>query len=113
MAARIEETLEIIAGQIEAEGLLDSLRGGVVLCGGAARVPDLDRVAERIFGVPVAVGRTRTISGLAATLDHPEFAAGIGLVKFGSFQGPDARKSGWTSRLRARFGSLASAFRLF
>ena len=111
MAARIEETFEIIAAQIEALELLDCPRAGVVLCGGGARVPHADRVAERIFGLPVSLGRTRTISGLAATLDHPEFATGIGLVKFGSFQGAHGRSGPWTSRLRATLGTLTSAFR--
>jgi cell division protein FtsA len=111
MASRLEETFEIIAAQLEARGLLDCPRAGIVLCGGGARVPGVDRSAERIFGLPVALGRTKTISGLAATLDHPEFATGIGLVKFGSFQGASGRGPQWTSRLRATFGSLTSAFR--
>jgi hypothetical protein len=35
--------------------------------------------------MPVSVGKTNTISGLKSTLDQPEFATAIGLVKFGSF----------------------------
>lgn len=111
MVARLEETFEIIAGDLEAEGLIECLRAGVVLCGGGARVPGIDRLAERVFGLPVALGRTKTISGLVATLDQPEFASGIGLVKFGSFQQPGNRTARWTARLRERLGSLSSVFR--
>lgn len=111
MSARLEETLEIIAAQLEALGLIECPRAGIVLCGGGARVPGADRLAERIFGLPVALGRTKSISGLAATLDHPEFATGIGLVKFGSFQGASGRTPQWATRLRSTFGSLTSAFR--
>ena len=111
MSARLEETLEIVAADIESQGLLECPRAGVILCGGGARVPGVDRLAERLFGLPVALGRTKTISGLAATLDHPEFATGIGLVKFGSFQSSTSRAPQWASRLRATFGTLTSAFR--
>lgn len=101
MAVRLEETFEIIAGEIEEAGLLDSLRAGVFLCGGGARVPEIETLAGRVFGLPVALGRTNSISGLVATLDQPEFATGIGLVKFGSFQQDRRRGRGpWGSRLR-------------
>jgi hypothetical protein len=36
--------------------------------------------------MPVSIGKTNSISGLKSALDQPEFAAAIGLVKFGSFQ---------------------------
>ncbi len=100
MAARLEETFEIISSDLEQHRLLESLHAGVVLCGGGARVPGITELAERIFGVHAVVGRTQTISGLVATLDQPEFATGIGLVRFGAFQQPAARGSRWTSRLR-------------
>jgi cell division protein FtsA len=111
MAARLEETFEIIAEELETESLLGRLRAGVVLCGGGARVPGVDKLAERVFGVPVALGRTKTIGGLVATLDQPEFATGIGLVKFGSFQSPAGRGPRWAARLREKLGSLSSVFR--
>jgi len=36
--------------------------------------------------LPVFIGKTNSISGLKSALDQPEFAAGIGLVRFGSFE---------------------------
>jgi cell division protein FtsA len=102
MSARLEETFEIIAAEVERAGLLDSLRAGVFLCGGGSRTPEIHKLGERVFGLPVAVGRTKTISGLVATLDQPEFAAGIGLAKFGSFQhGQRPGRRPWTTRLKS------------
>ncbi|HNU98956.1 MAG: cell division protein FtsA [Verrucomicrobia bacterium] len=102
MSARLEEVFEIIAAEVERAGLLDSLRAGVFLCGGGSRTPDTQKLGERVFGLPVAIGRTKTISGLVATLDQPEFATGIGLAKFGSFQhGQNSRRRPWTSRLKS------------
>ena len=42
--------------------------------------------------LPATLGRTNSISGLKSALDQPEFATGIGLVKYGSFQ--QKKKSG-------------------
>ena len=86
MSLRVTEILEIIAEDLAEAGLLDYLRAGVFLCGGGARIPEIQAVAERVFGLPATLARTQSISGLVATLDQPEFSTGIGLVKFGSFQ---------------------------
>jgi len=86
MAARLEETFELIADDIDQAGLLNYLGGGVVLCGGGARTPRIAELATETFGVPVSLGRTNCINGIKAALDHPEFATAIGLTRFGSLQ---------------------------
>ena len=45
--------------------------------------------------MPATIGKTNSISGLKSALDQPEFAAAIGLVKFGSFQ--QRKRAGRTS----------------
>ncbi len=86
MSLRLEEILQLIEHDLVQAGALDYLRAGAFLCGGGARIPGIARLAEQIFQVPVSVGKTNSISGLKSALDQPEFAAAIGLVKFGSFQ---------------------------
>ena len=86
MGLRLEEVFELVAQDVEKAGLLHYLRAGVFLCGGVARVPHLAQMAEDVFEMPVTVGKTNSISGLKSALDQPEFAAAIGLVKFGSFK---------------------------
>jgi cell division protein FtsA len=101
MAARVEEILEIVAEEVESAGALEGLRGGVFLCGGGSRIPGVGALAERILGLPVFPGRTQSVEGLAATLDQPEFATGIGLVKYGSFQqGKRLPREPWPARLK-------------
>lgn len=101
MSLRVEETFEIIAGEVDKAGLLDYLRAGVFLCGGGARIPDIQRLGERVFHLPVSLGRTKSISGLVSTLDQPEFATAIGLVRFGSINAGRRRFEGpWFHRLR-------------
>ena len=86
MSLRLAEIFQLIAQEIGQTGLLNYLRAGVFLCGGGARVPQIERLAEPIFSLPVSIGRTSSVSGLESALDQPEFATAIGLVKFGSFQ---------------------------
>jgi cell division protein FtsA len=62
------------------------LRAGVFLCGGGAHVPGIAQLAGRSLELPVTIGRTTSVNGLKSTLDQPEFATAIGLVKFGSFK---------------------------
>ncbi|HEV8542122.1 MAG TPA: cell division FtsA domain-containing protein, partial [Verrucomicrobiae bacterium] len=102
MSARLEETFEIIAEELDAAGLLSQIRDGVFLAGGCSRIPEIQKLASRIFGLPVQVGRTNSISGLKSALDQPEFATGIGLVRYGSFE--------WKKRLNQK-SSLAGGLK--
>jgi cell division protein FtsA len=86
MSLRLEETFELIEAELSGLGLLDRLRAGVFLCGGGARIPGIQAMAEQIFQMPAFLGKTNSISSLKSALDQPEFATAIGLVKFGSLQ---------------------------
>ena len=107
MSLRLEETFELIERDLAQAGVLDYLRAGVFICGGGARIPGIQRLAERYFQLPASLGRTNSISGLKSALDQPEFATAIGLVKYGSFQQKKKAVNGTFSQvLRAAFGGL-------
>ncbi len=86
MSLRIEEIFQLVEQDIARAGLIDFLRAGVFLCGGGARIPDILKLAEKVFQLQVSLGQANSISGIKSALDQPEFATAIGLVKFGSFQ---------------------------
>jgi cell division protein FtsA len=86
MSLRLEELFEVIAQELERAGLTDYLRAGVLLTGGGSRVPGIDKLAERVFQMNVTHGHAGTVGGITTALDQPEFAAGIGLVKYGSLK---------------------------
>ena len=112
MSVRLEEILQLIARELAPTGLLDYLRAGVFLCGGGARIPDIQKVAERIFGLPVSIGKTNSINGLKSAIDQPEFATAIGLAKFGSFKARKrANRGGFAGGLRSRFSQFLQAVR--
>ena len=86
MSVRLEEIFQLIERDIAWAGLLDYLRAGVFICGGGSRIPEIQKLAEKVFHLPVSLGKANSISGIKSALDQPEFATAIGLVKFGSFQ---------------------------
>jgi cell division protein FtsA len=97
VSLRYEEIFKIIAGELAEAGLTEMLRAGVLLCGGGAHVPGIVALAEKIFQMNVAVGHAGGVSGLARSLDEPEFATAIGLVKYGALRQrkPAVRLSWW------------------
>ena len=100
---RLEEIFRLIAQDLDAAGLTDYLRAGVFLCGGSSRTPGLVPLAENVFQMNVAPGHATAISGLTTALDQPEFAAAIGLVKYGSLKN---RKRAERPFLKGLFGRL-------
>jgi cell division protein FtsA len=106
MSLRLEETFELIERELAEANLLDLLRAGVVLCGGGARIPGIQQLAERIFHLPCSLGKTSSIAGLKSALDQPEFASAIGLVKFGSFQQRKKTGNVLSRALRETFGGI-------
>ena len=107
MSLRLEEIFQLIAQDLEQAGALDYARSGVFLCGGGARIPQIAKLAEQVLQMPATIGKTNSISGLKSALDQPEFAAAIGLVKFGSFQQRKrAGKPSLTSGLKNTFNQL-------
>ena len=57
MTARIEEIFQLIAQDVADARVLDYLRAGVVLCGGGARIPGIQRLVGEIFDLPVTIGK--------------------------------------------------------
>ncbi len=81
---RCEETLRIIKRAVQSSTSL----GGpscVVLTGGTALLPGIDRIAEAIFGLPVRIGFPEFGVGihLRDRLGSPVYATGVGLVLYG------------------------------
>ena len=103
---RVEEIFELIEREISHLGWLERLRAGVFLCGGGARIPHIQTLAENIFQLPAFPGKTNSISGLKSALDQPEFATAIGLVRFGSLQQKRKINSGLTGGIKRTFAEM-------
>jgi cell division protein FtsA len=110
---RVEEIFAVVRKRIEDTGLLEQLSAGVVLTGGAVLLQGMPEFAEEILGMPVRVGMPTGIKGITQLVHGPEYATGVGLVKYGAQAvcGDPARPPGVASvpPPRPRPGSPAEA----
>lgn len=89
--ARVEEIFTLVARELAQAGFEDIATAGVVVTGGSAVLEGLPELAERVFDLPVRVGRPSGVGGLTAQVAGPSYATGVGLVLHGgraNGQGP-------------------------
>ena len=87
---RVLETLRMAKQKIVENVPRDLVLGEVVLTGGGARLPNIEAIAEDVFGLPVRVGMPNQIGGLTDAMALPQYATAIGLVLFGANDELDA-----------------------
>lgn len=111
IAARYEELFTLALAELRRNGFEDLIAAGVVLTGGASKVPGCAELAESIFHMPVRIGIPQNVSGLMDVRDNPVFATGVGLLLHGQQQrdsGPAFRLNtgeGLWSRMKNWFSS--------
>jgi cell division protein FtsA len=81
---RVEEIFAVVRKRIEDTGMLEQLSAGVVLTGGAVLLQGMCEFAEEILGMPVRLGMPTGIKGITQLVHGPEYATGVGLVKYGA-----------------------------
>ncbi len=81
---RVVETFRMAKSKIVENVPRDLVLGEVVLTGGGALLPGIERIAEEVFGLPVRVGTpSQDINGLADAYRQPQYSTAVGLVLFG------------------------------
>ena len=102
---RAEELFTILREEIERMGLTRSMNSGVVLTGGGSLLEGMTEIAERIFDLPVRIGKPTGVGGLIDVIHSPVYSTAVGLVIYGyrsrelrrERYGP-RRRSGWRFR---------------
>ena len=87
---RAEEIFAVIRKRIEDTGLLEQLSAGAILTGGAVLLEGMPEFAEEILGMPVRVGYPIGVKGITQLVHGPQYATGVGLVKYGAHAMADA-----------------------
>lgn len=82
VAARVEETLEMLRERINRSGYSSVVGKRVVLTGGAAQLGGLADMARRTLGRNVRIGRPLGVRGLPAAAKGPAFSTAIGLMVY-------------------------------
>ncbi len=81
---RVEEIFAVVRKRIEDTGLLEQLSAGVVLTGGAVLLEGTTELAEEILGMPVRIGFPTGVRGITQLVHGPQYATGVGLVRYGA-----------------------------
>jgi cell division protein FtsA len=97
--ARVEELLEMVAGELRRSGYSGLLGAGVILTGGAAGQAGLKDLAESILDLPARIGQPQGVERLDERLAGPAFATAIGLLLWAGRYDTAGRDSGNGVRL--------------
>ncbi|HEX8551916.1 MAG TPA: cell division protein FtsA [Abditibacteriaceae bacterium] len=80
--ARMTELFQMSRQAIERAGVNNRLAGGVILTGGGSLLPGAAELAQQIFDLPVRLGKPIGLTGWSDKVDTPQFATGVGLLRF-------------------------------
>ncbi len=92
--ARYEELFTLALGELRRSGLEHVIAAGIVLTGGASKVVGAQELAERVFKMPVRIGKPHHIVGLSDIVHNPIYATGMGLLIYGMRQRQNQREVG-------------------
>ncbi|WP_353662399.1 cell division protein FtsA [Hydrogenimonas sp. SS33] len=83
--ARVQETLMILAKELQKSNLRDQIGAGIVLTGGMTKLDGIRELAMAIFdNMPVRIAKPRPVEGDFEALNDPAFATAIGLLEYGA-----------------------------
>lgn len=102
--ARMEETFQLIAEQIEAAGLSGVLSAGVILTGGGSALEGAVDLAQQVFNAPAQIGKVIDCVGISTRKEGARFAAVLGAVRYAAEQ--TKAEPVETSRVRSWFKKL-------
>src|SRR6186997_1183723 len=83
---RVEELFSEARRRMEQTGLLEEISAGAVLSGGATLMEGMVECAEESLGMPVRLGFPTGVKGIVQLVQGPQYATGVGLVRFGAGQ---------------------------
>ena len=90
--ARYEELFTLSLAELRRSGLEEFTSAGIVLTGGASKIAGAQELAERVFKVPVRIGRPHNVMGLSDIINNPIYATGVGLLVYGMHQRQSQRE---------------------
>jgi cell division protein FtsA len=88
---RAEEIFHEVRRRLEDTGLLESIHAGAVLTGGANLMEGMVECAEEVLGMPVRMGFPVQMRGLVQLVQGPQYAASVGLLRYGVRQLADTQ----------------------
>lgn len=90
--ARYEELFSLALAELRRSGLEEFISAGIVLTGGASKITGAQELAERVFKVPVRMGKPNHVTGISEIVNNPIYATGVGLLVYGLRQRQNQRE---------------------
>jgi cell division protein FtsA len=102
---RARELFEMMRDALRQSGMYELCIAGIVLTGGASRLPGIFDVAESVLRKPVRLSWPSPLAKMPTTLAEPEFATLLGMVNYGQRAriARGLQDGGLGSRLKAMF----------
>src|SRR5579862_8202618 len=100
---RARELFEMMRETLRQSGMFDVCLAGIVLTGGASRLPGIFDVAESVLRREVRLSWPTPLAKMPSTLSEPEFATVLGMVNYGQRAriARGLQEDRWGSRLKA------------
>jgi cell division protein FtsA len=80
---RIDEILSLVRNELAKQGIDEVLPSGIIVTGGTANLKGIIEAAERVFRLPVRVGKPSGLGGLSDMVSAPAYSTAVGLLQLG------------------------------
>ncbi|MBB72717.1 MAG: cell division protein FtsA [Legionellales bacterium] len=110
---RYDELFALVQAELRRSGFEDLIPAGLVLTGGASKVPGAIELAEAVFNAPVRMGIPQHVSGMAEVVRNPIYATGAGLLLYGLEQQQQRHRPPevmMSNSMKSMFGKMRSWF---
>lgn len=88
---RLEEILALVRNELAKNGSDEALPTGVVLTGGGSQLKGILDIAQRVFHLPVRLGRPSRLGGLSDMISSPAYSTLVGLAQVGFEENEDLK----------------------
>ncbi len=112
ISARVAEIFDIVKKDIQKNGLLERMNGGVVLTGGGAKLTGIMELCSLSFGRNTRIGVPMHLENIKEGWSGSEWSAACGLV-LSSFNNPDNAKPTGNARVKKSGGFISWMEKIF
>lgn len=88
---RVEEILGLVRNQLAKLGVDESLPSGIVLTGGGSLLKGLLNISQRVFRLPVRLGKPERMGGLSEMVSNPSYSALVGMLQMAFEESEDLK----------------------
>jgi cell division protein FtsA len=107
---RARELFEMLRENLRHAGMLEHCAAGMVITGGAARLPGIMDIADSVLRKPVRMAWPSPLAKMPSTLAEPEFSTVLGMIVYGhrARSARGVQDDRWSAKLKAMFVGMGA-----